>query len=62
MLVNLCYEMSFTNTRKMVGGGGGTFDFRVTPNPNFMLDVNLEVEFVNLSYIFNKKISLVLHV
>ena len=27
--------------------GGGTFDFRVTPNPNFMLDVNLEVEFDN---------------
>ena len=31
----------------VVGGGGGTFDFRVTPNPNFMLDVNLEVEFDN---------------
>ena len=24
---------------------GETFDFRVTPNPNFMLDVNLDVEF-----------------
>ena len=30
------------------GGGGGLFDFRVTPNPNFMLDVNLDVEFDNL--------------
>ena len=29
------------------GGGGGLFDFRVTPNPNFMLDVNLDVEFDN---------------
>ena len=27
--------------------GGGLFDFRVTPNPNFMLDVNLDVEFDN---------------
>ena len=26
---------------------GGTFDFRVTPNPNFMLDVNLDEEFDN---------------
>ena len=26
---------------------GGTFDFRVTPNPNFMLDVNLDEEFEN---------------
>ena len=32
----------------MGGGGGGLFDFRVTPNPNFMLDVNLDVEFDNL--------------
>ena len=34
----------------VVGGGwvgGGLFDFRVTPNPNFMLDVNLDVEFDN---------------
>ena len=31
----------------VVGGGGGTFDFSVTPNPNFMLDVNLDVEFDN---------------
>ena len=23
------------------------FDFRVTPNPNFMMDVNLDVEFDN---------------
>ena len=29
-------------------GGGGLFDFRVTPNPNFMLDVNLDVEFDNI--------------
>ena len=31
----------------VVGGwvAGGLFDFRVTPNPNFMLDVNLDVEF-----------------
>ena len=28
---------------------GGSFDFRVTPNPNFMLDVNLDVEFDNKS-------------
>ena len=28
--------------------GGGTFDFRVTPNPNFMFDVNLDVEFDNM--------------
>ena len=27
---------------------GGTLDFRVTPNPNFMLDVNLDEEFDNL--------------
>ena len=27
------------------------FDFRVTPNPNFMLDVNLDVEFDNKSII-----------
>ena len=27
---------------------GGTFDFRITPNPNFMLDVNLDVEFDNM--------------
>ena len=38
----------------MVGGGwwwgvGGTFDFRVTPNPNFMLDVNLDEEFDNMN-------------
>ena len=26
-------------------GGGGLFDFRVTPNPNFRLDVNLDVKF-----------------
>ena len=26
---------------------GGNFDFRVTPNPNFRLDVNLDVEFDN---------------
>ena len=32
----------------MVVGGGGLFDFRVTPNPNFMLDVHLDVEFDNL--------------
>ena len=30
------------------GGGGRTFDFRLTTNPNFMLDVNLYVEFDNL--------------
>ena len=24
---------------------GGLFDFRVTPNPNFMFDVHLDVEF-----------------
>ena len=29
----------------MVVVGGGLFDFRVTPNPNFRLDVNLDVEF-----------------
>ena len=29
---------------------GGTFDFRVTPNPNIMLDVNLDVEFDNYAY------------
>ena len=28
-----------------MGGGGGLFDFRVTPNPNFILDANLDVEF-----------------
>ena len=27
---------------------GGLFYFRVTPNPNFMLDVNLDVEFDNI--------------
>ena len=31
--------------------GGGLFDFRVTPNPNFRLDVNLDVEFDNLAII-----------
>ena len=31
---------------------GGTFDFRVTPNPNFMLDVNFDVEFDNSSFHF----------
>ena len=29
------------------GGGGGLSDFRVTPNPNFMLDVHFDVEFDN---------------
>ena len=33
---------------------GGTFDFRVAPNPNFMLDVNLDVEFDN--FIFHANI------
>ena len=28
--------------------GGGLFDFRVTPNPNFRLDVNLDLEFDNI--------------
>ena len=32
--------------------GGGLFDFRVTPNPNFMLDVNLDVEFDNYAVSF----------
>ena len=41
----------------MVGGWwvvGGLFDFRVTPNPNFMLDVNLDVEFDNNYWIDTK--------
>ena len=38
----------------MGGGGGGLFDFRVTPNPNFMLDVNLEVEFDNSCISLNR--------
>ena len=37
---------------------GGTFDFRVTPNPNIMLDVNLVVEFDNS--LFLKKAGLVM--
>ena len=38
-------------SEKVQGGWvvGGTFDFRVTPNPNFMLDVNLDEEFDNNS-------------
>ena len=32
--------------------GGGLFDFRVTPNPIFMLDVNLDVEFDNIGVRF----------
>ena len=32
----------------MGGGGGGLFDFRVTPNPNLVwMDFHLDVEFDN---------------
>ena len=39
-------------------GGGGTFDFRVTPNPNFMLDVNLDVEFDNKYIVYVQSIMM----
>ena len=42
-------------------GGGGLFDFRVTPNSNFMLDVNLDVEFDNKNLIQNTKIAIFIH-
>ena len=29
-------------------GGGGLFDFRVTPNPNGLLDLHLDEEFDNI--------------
>ena len=35
-----------------------TFDFRVTPNPNFMLDINLDVEFDKSC--FNVQVAMVL--
>ena len=37
---------------------GGTFDFRVTPNPNLMLDVNLDVEFDNETNLFDQFFNL----
>ena len=38
----------------MVVGGGGLFDFRVTPNPNLCWMFNLDVEFDNyFDYLLN---------
>ena len=40
-------NMGLRLTHLVCNGQSGLFDFRVAPNPNFMLDVNLEVEFDN---------------
>ena len=42
----------------MGGCLGGTFDFRVTQNPNFMLDVNLDEEFDNIYLIHEQNVAL----